>query len=66
LWRHYCAITLGTNTRLVLCGHFTESQLRPPPPTPPHKGEGSAPRSRRCCASTAKAHAATADSGRSL
>ncbi len=43
LRRHDRAITLRPDSRLVTCGHVIVSQLRPPPPTPPHKGEGSTP-----------------------
>ena len=36
------------------CWTHLAQQLRPPPPTPPHKGEGSRPSSRRVCASNSK------------
>jgi hypothetical protein len=43
LRRHDRTIALRPNSRFVLRGHLIVSLLRPPPPTPPHKGEGSTP-----------------------
>src|SRR3954454_3990436 len=40
---HDRSIALGPDSRLVLCRHGVALLLRPPPPTPPHKGEGSTP-----------------------
>ena len=38
---HDLTITLGPDSRLVSCRHIIVSLQRPPPPAPPHKGEGS-------------------------
>jgi hypothetical protein len=43
LRRHDGTIALRPNSRFVVRGHLVVSLLRPPPPTPPHKGEGSTP-----------------------
>src|SRR3954452_5239991 len=43
LRRHDRSIALRPNSRFILRGHLIVSLLRPPPPTPPHKGEGSTP-----------------------
>ena len=43
LRRNDRAFALGPDSRLVSRGHVTVLSLRPPPPTPPHKGEGSTP-----------------------
>src|SRR3954468_10113925 len=38
---HDRTIALHPDSRLVPGGHVVVPLLRPPPPTPPHKGEGS-------------------------
>src|SRR5262245_49368146 len=43
LWGRLRAILLGPDARLFGCGHVSVTQLRPPPLTPPHKGEGNRP-----------------------
>src|SRR4051794_6650152 len=40
LRRHDRSITLGPDSRLVLCRHGVALLLRPSPPTPPHRKSG--------------------------
>jgi hypothetical protein len=50
LRRRVRSIAIGPGSWLVACGHIAVSLLRPPPLTPPHKGEGNRPSAwRRWC-----------------